>query len=86
MACNKTCDFLNCEMLQRNTHILFIDDRNPFNEIRIGVNGFHCMYTGKYDVDTHSLKKAGFINDMVYASQNAIAIDYIKLYTQNGII
>ena len=85
MACNKSCDCLNCEMLERNAHMLFIDDINP-NGLRLDINGFHCMYTGKYDVDTHSLKKAGFIDDMVYASQNAIAIDYIKLYTQNGII
>jgi len=85
MACNKSCDCLNCEMLERNAHMLFIDDINP-NGLRLDINGFHCMYTGKYDVDTHSLKRAGFIDDMVYASQNAIAIDYIKLYTQNGII
>lgn len=86
MACNKSCDCLNCEMLERNAHMLFIDDTNPFNEIRLDINGFHCMYTGRYDVDTHSLKKAGFIDDMVYASQHKIAIDYIKLYTENGII
>ena len=85
MTCNKSCDCLNCEMLEKNAHMLFIDDINP-NGLRLDINGFHCMYTGKYDVDTHSLKKAGFIDDMVYASQNAIAIDYIKLYTQNGII
>ena len=85
MNCNKSCDCLNCEMLERNAHMLFIDDINP-NGLRLDINGFHCMYTGKYDVDTHSLKRAGFIDDMVYASQNAIAIDYIKLYTQNGII
>ena len=86
MACNKSCDCLNCEMLERNAHMLFIDDTNPFNEVRLDINGFHCMYTGKYDVDTYALKRGGFIDDMVYASQNAIAINYIKLYTQNGVI
>lgn len=81
MVCNKTCNCLNCEMLERNAHILFIDDRNPFNEVRVDVNGFHCMYTGKYDVDCISLKQAGFIDNMIYASEHKIAIDYInKVY------
>lgn len=79
--CNKSCKCNNCEMLQRNHFITFINDLEPFNEQRVTVNGFKCGYTGKCDVDTNALKRAGFIDDLIFASQNRIAIDYIKLYT-----
>ena len=80
MACNKKCDCSECELLQTNHFITFIDDLNPFNEHRVTVNGFKCGYTGKCDVDIPSLKKGGFIDDLIFASDNKIAIDYIRVF------
>lgn len=80
MSCNKKCNCNNCEMIER-AHLLLIDDSNPFNEVRMDIYGFHCLYTGRYDVDTPSLKKGGFLDDLVYASEHKIVADYIKAYT-----
>lgn len=79
MSCIKKCNCSECEMLQNDCYITFIDDITPAND-RVVIKGFKCGYTGKCDVDMPSLKKGGFIDTLIFASNNKIAIDYIKLY------
>lgn len=79
--CNKKCNCLDCEMLLKDEAILFVDDLNPFSQRQAQYPAFKCMQTGKYDIDTPSLKRGGFNDDVIYASEHKIAIDYInRLY------
>lgn len=81
MSCPKNCKCEQCEHLQTNEFIKFVDDRNPFGyQPSVVYRGFRCTYTGMYDIDTKSLKIGGFIDDVVYASSNKIAVDYINLH------
>lgn len=79
MSCIKDCDCGECEMLSE-CHILLVDDRNEFNEMRYDVKGFKCNYQIKYDFDTFGLKHGGFDDDIIYASRNKIVVDYLKKY------
>ena len=51
------------------------------SDIALVIDAMDLLYTGRYDVDTPSLKKGGFLDDLVYASEHKIVADYIKAYT-----
>lgn len=83
MTCNKKCSCHNCELLQENHYITVIDDRYPFNQKRYSFNGFKCGYTGKCAIKLIDLKKRGFIDDLIFTSEDKVDINIDSLVGGN---
>lgn len=79
MLCNKKVkDCSECEMLQE-TVLCFIDDR--IESKRYHMQGFRCGLYGGFDTNMDNLRKTGGLqDDLVFVSDNPIALDYINEY------
>lgn len=83
MLCNKKVkDCSKCEMLQE-TVLCFIDDR--IESKRYHIQGFRCGLYGGFDIEMDNLKKTGGLqDDLIFVSDNPIALDYINKYKKGS--